>query len=278
MGRTGSFKRNCKINVMKKLFVIKIGGNVVDDEAALELFLKKFSAIEGNKMLVHGGGKIATAIGKKLGIEPNYINGRRITDSETIDLVTMVYGGLINKKLVAALQTLHCNAIGLTGADANIIPADKRPVKEIDYGFVGDVVSSQLSAKTLQLFLDNHLVPIVAPLTHDGQGQILNTNADTIASALAIALSGQYDVRLIYCFEKKGVLENIEDESSVIQHINKEKYQQLLADNKLADGILPKIDNAFAAIDSGVQEVLIGHADDLLQNVTDETKGTLIIS
>ncbi len=263
---------------MEKLFVIKIGGNVVDDAASLNLFLRKFSAVDACKILVHGGGKIATSIGKKLGIEPNYINGRRITDEATIDLVTMVYAGLINKKLVAALQSLHCNAIGLTGADANIIPATKRPVAEIDYGFVGDIKNESVAVNNLQAFLENNLVPVVAPLTHDGQGQILNTNADTIASALAIALSKQYDVRLIYCFEKKGVLENIEDESSVIQLINKEKYQQLLSDKKLADGILPKIENAFAAINSGVQEVLIGYADDLLQNITTDTKGTLIKS
>ncbi|MBK7307631.1 MAG: acetylglutamate kinase [Chitinophagaceae bacterium] len=261
---------------MKKLFVIKIGGNVVDDAAALKSFLQKFAGINAHKILIHGGGKIATTIGKQMGLTPNYINGRRITDEATIDLVTMVYGGLINKKLVAALQSLHCNAIGLTGADANIIPAGKRPVAEIDYGFVGDINSSQLAVGSLQLLLDNYLVPVFAPLTHDGQGQMLNINADTIASFLAVVLSKQYDVRLIYCFEKKGVLENMEDESSVIQLINKEKYQQLLEDKKLADGILPKIDNAFAAIDNGVQEVLIGHADDLLQNITVDTKGTLI--
>lgn len=269
---------------MEKLYVIKIGGNVVDDATSLNLFLQKFSAIDAGKILVHGGGKIATSIGRKLGIEPNYINGRRITDEATIDLVTMVYGGLINKKLVAALQSIHCNAIGLTGADANIIPAARRPVTDVDYGFVGDVVSSQpagsggLAVDSLQLFLDNKLVPVVAPLTHDGRGQILNTNADTIASALAVALSKQYQVRLIYCFEKKGVLENVDDESSVIKLINKEKYKQLLQDKKLADGILPKMENAFAAINSGVKEVLIGNASDLLQNVTTETKGTLIVS
>ncbi|MEO7306661.1 MAG: acetylglutamate kinase [Ferruginibacter sp.] len=259
-----------------KLFVIKIGGNIVDDVAALESFLKKFTAIEAKKILIHGGGKIATSIGKQLGIEANYINGRRITDEATIDLVTMVYGGLINKKLVAALQSMNCNAIGLTGADANIIPATKRPVDEIDYGFVGDIASSALAVHSLQLFLDNKLVPVVAPLTHDEHGQLLNTNADTIASALAVALSKQYDIRLIYCFEKKGVLENMEDETSVITLIDKAKYQQLLHDKKLADGILPKIENAFAAINSGVQEVLIGHADDLLQNITADTSGTLI--
>ncbi|MBL7702869.1 MAG: acetylglutamate kinase [Ferruginibacter sp.] len=261
---------------MKKLFVIKIGGNIVDDAVALDSFLQKFTTIDAPKILIHGGGKVATSIGKKLGIEPNYVNGRRITDAETIDLVTMVYGGLINKQIVAALQAINCSAIGLTGADANIIPAVKRPVKEIDYGFVGDINSSQLAVDSLQLFLSNNLVPVFAPLTHDNKGQLLNTNADTIASSLAVALSKLYDVRLIYCFEKKGVLENVGDENSVISLINKEKYQQLLQDKKLADGILPKIENAFAAINTGVQEVLIGDANDLLQNTTDNTVGTLI--
>lgn len=260
---------------MKKLFVVKIGGNIIDDEGALQSLLENFSAIRDKKILVHGGGKIASSMGKKLGIEPNYINGRRITDEATIDMVTMVYGGLINKKIVAALQSLKCNAIGLTGADANIIPATKRPVKEVDYGFVGDINSEQLSIANLQLFLENGLVPVIAPLTHDGKGQILNTNADTIASALAVALSGSYDVRLIYCFEKKGVLENIKDESSVINFMDKEKYDQLLEDKKLVDGILPKIDNAFSAIGSGLNEVLIGDAADLLVNTTENIKGTL---
>lgn len=261
---------------MEKLFVIKIGGNIVDDAAALESFLKKFAPIETKKILVHGGGKIATSIGKQLGIEPNYINGRRITDEATIDLVTMVYGGLINKKLVAALQSMNCDAIGLTGADGNIIPASKRPVTEIDYGFVGDIKNEAIAVNNLQALLENNMIPVVAPLTHDGQGQMLNTNADTIASALAVALSKQYDVRLIYCFEKKGVLENVADETSVIPLINKEKYQELIQEKKLADGILPKIDNAFAAIGSGVKEVLIGDANDLLQNITENTSGTLI--
>ena len=262
---------------MERLFIIKVGGNVLDDATAQQSFLKKFAAINGKKILVHGGGKIATSIGKQLGIEPNYINGRRITDEATIDLVTMVYGGLINKKLVAALQALNCNAIGLTGADANIIPASKRPAAEIDYGFVGDVNASELGIGNLELLLGNNLTAIIAPLTHDGKGQLLNTNADTIASTLAIALSVLYDVRLVYCFEKKGVLENVEDDSSVISLINKEKYQQLLQDKKLADGILPKIDNALAAMDSGVKEVLIGDADDLLQNCSENVKGTLFI-
>lgn len=260
---------------MEKIFIIKVGGNILDEESVQQTFLKKFAAVPGKKILVHGGGKIASSIGKQLGIEPNYINGRRITDKATIDLVTMVYGGLVNKRLVATLQSFNCNAIGLTGADANIIPATKRPVKKIDYGFVGDIDSSKLAVYSLQLLLDNNFVPIVAPLTHDGKGQMLNTNADTIASTLAIILSKKYEVRLIYCFEKKGVLENVEDKNSVINLINKEKHRQLLADKKLAEGILPKIDNAFDAIDNGVKEVLIGDANDLLQNCSENIKGTL---
>jgi acetylglutamate kinase len=263
---------------MQQLFVIKIGGNVIDDENKLSAFLKNFAAINNKKILIHGGGKIATKIGDKLGIESKYIDGRRITDAETIDLVTMVYGGLVNKKIVAKLQSLNCNAIGLTGADANLIPAIKRPVTKegIDFGFAGDLDSSKLKAQSFKLLLQSDFIPIIAPLTHDGKGQILNTNADTIASSIAVALSKLYDVRLIYCFEKKGVLENVNDENSAIPLITKEIYQQLKNDNKLFDGILPKIDNAFAAINSGVKEVLIGHADDVLQNVTEQTTGTLI--
>jgi acetylglutamate kinase len=260
---------------MEKLFVIKIGGNIIDEDSALQAFLSDFATIDAKKILVHGGGKIATKIGEQLNIEPNYINGRRITDAATIDLVTMVYGGLVNKKIVAQLQSLHCNAIGLTGADANIIPAVKRPVKEVDYGFVGDMDRRQLATGSWQLFLDNDLVPVLAPLTHDGQGQMLNTNADTIASAIATVLSTKYEVRLIYCFEKRGGMEDVSKEDSVISFIDAAKYQQLIKDNKLADGILPKIDNAFAAIDNGVKEVLIGHAEDLLHNITEHAKGTI---
>lgn len=249
---------------------------MIDNEVFLQSFLADFAAANAKKILVHGGGKIATRIGEQLGIVPNYVNGRRITDAETIDLVTMVYGGLVNKQIVAALQANRCNAIGLTGADANSIPAVKRPVKEIDYGFVGDVERIKIDAKRLALFLDNGLVPVFSPLTHDGKGQMLNTNADTVASSLAVVLSAKYDVRLIYCFEKKGVLENVEEENSVIPLITKEKYASLKDENKLFDGILPKIDNAFDAIDAGVKEVLIGDAKDLLQNITNEIKGTLI--
>jgi acetylglutamate kinase len=261
---------------MEQLFVIKIGGNVIDDDGDLSAFLKDFAAVKARKILIHGGGKIATKIGDQLGIESKYTNGRRITDADTIDLVTMVYGGLVNKKIVAKLQSLQCNAIGLTGADANIIPASKRPVKEIDYGFVGDIAIEELGFANLSLFLMSNLTPIIAPLTHDGTGQILNTNADTIASSIAVAMSLIYDVRLIYCFEKKGVLENVADENSAIKLITKDIYTDLKERHKLFDGILPKIDNAFAAIDNGVKEVLIGHADDLLQNTTAQTNGTLI--
>lgn len=262
---------------MKRLFIIKIGGNVIDDKAALQSFLKDFASIEEKKILIHGGGKIATKMGERLGIQSNYINGRRITDDATIDLVTMVYGGLVNKKIVAQLQALNCNAIGLTGADGNIIPATKRPVKDVDFGWVGDIESAKLKVESLKTLLEAGLVPVFAPLTHDGNGHILNTNADTIASSLAVALSRYYGVRLIYCFEKKGILENVDDDDSVIHLINKPTYQQLLSGQKLFAGILPKIDNAFAAIDAGVKEVLVGDAKDLLQNTGEKTGGTLFI-
>ena len=261
---------------MNRLFVIKIGGNVIDHEAALDAFLADFARIDSPKILVHGGGKIATRIGDKLGIVSRYVQGRRITDDATIDLVTMVYGGLVNKQVVAALQAKGCNAIGLTGADGNCIPAVKRPVKDVDYGWVGDVKG--VNAGALNTLIEGGMTPVMAPLTHDGAGHILNTNADTIASSVAVALSGLYSVRLIYCFEKKGVLEDINREDSVISLINRENHARLLAEGKLADGIIPKIDNAFAAIDSGVVDVLIGDARDLLRNVSGAVSGTLIVS
>lgn len=264
------------INPMTNLYIIKIGGNVIDHEQSLQEFLIGFASVQGLKILIHGGGKIASKMGEQLGIKSNYINGRRITDDATIDLVTMVYGGLVNKKIVAQLQALQCNAIGLTGADGNMIPAVKREVKDIDFGWVGDVDSSKINAAHLKLLLDNNFVPVFAPLTHDQQGNILNTNADTIASALAVALSAIYHVRLIYCFEKKGVLEDVHDETSVIKHLNRKTYANLLSENKLFEGILPKLENAFAAIDAGVNEVLIGDAKDIIQNTTNQSPGTLI--
>lgn len=261
-----------------RLLVVKVGGNVINDEVALDAFLKNFSRIEGKKILVHGGGKKASEIGEKLGIVSHYVDGRRITDQATIDLVTMVYGGLVNKKIVARLQAFGCNALGLTGADANSIPADRRPVKEIDYGFVGDIENEKLNVTGLKLFLGKNLVPVFAPLTHDNKGQILNTNADTIAAALAVALARHFDVRLMYCFEKKGVLKDVNNEEDVVPLINKEIYKKMLAENKLTEGILPKLHNAFQAIDKGVSSVLIGHATEVIKNSGAKVSGTLIKS
>ncbi|KAA9039071.1 acetylglutamate kinase [Ginsengibacter hankyongi] len=266
-----------QVNNREPLFIIKIGGNVIDDEKTLHSFLKDFSSIKEKKILVHGGGKIATAVGDKLGIQSKYIDGRRITDDETIDLVTMVYGGLVNKKIVAELHSLQCNAIGLSGADANVLPAKKRPVKTIDYGWVGDVNATAINASAWQLFIDNNLVPVVAPLTHDNEGHILNTNADTMAAVLSIALSKLYNVQLIYCFEKNGVLTNVDDEASVISELNVQNYNQLKNDKILFAGILPKIDNAFDAVNNGVHKVVIGNSDNLLQLAKGES-GTKIIS
>lgn len=260
---------------MNKLYIIKIGGNVLDNEQALNSFLKDFASIQAPKILVHGGGKIATKIGDQLGIESKYVNGRRITDEPTRDLVTMVYGGLLNKQLAAQLQTLHCNAIGVTGADGNLLKAVKRPVKEIDYGFVGDIIPNDVNSTFLYFLLKQNVVPVFAPLTHCN-GEILNTNADTIASVLAISLSKHFDTRLIFCFEKKGVLKNVNDENSVIHQLNESTYQQLLKEKAIADGILPKLENAFTAINSGVKEVLIGDAKDLIKNIRETTEGTLI--
>ena len=262
---------------MEQLFVIKIGGNVIDDPRKLQLFLETFAKVKGKKILVHGGGKIATKIGAGLGIEPNYHQGRRITDDKTIDLVTMVYGGLVGKKIVASLQALGNNSIGLTGADANVIQAVKRPVGQIDYGWVGDIPAGSVNTSFLVSLLNQDITPVFAALTHDNQGHILNTNADTIASQLAVALSSMFDVRLIYCFEKKGVLMDVEDDNSVIGRIDHPLYEQLLSEKKLFEGIIPKIDNAFAAISSGVKEVLIGDSNDLSANTTADTTGTLII-
>ena len=259
----------------ERLLVIKIGGNVIDDSNQLHSFLNEFSNIKTKKILVHGGGKIATRLGEKLGIQSNYIDGRRITDDETIDLVTMVYGGLVNKKIVAKLQSMDCNAIGISGADANLLPAQKRPVKEIDFGWVGDIETNKIKTETWQTLLENNLTPVVAPLTHDTKGHILNTNADTIASAIAVNLSSYYAVTLIYCFEKNGILLDVNDEHSVVKDLNEKKYQQLKETKSLFAGILPKIDNAFEAINKGVQEVVIGNSAQLSLLINNES-GTKI--
>ena len=261
----------------EKLFVIKIGGNVIDNSAKLDSFLKDFAAIKSKKILVHGGGKIATAIGEKIGIVSKYVDGRRITDDETRDLVTMVYGGLVNKQIVAKLQSMNCNAIGITGADANLLPAKKRPVKEIDFGWVGDIETDKINPESWKLFLENGLTPIAAPLTHDTNGHVLNTNADTIASVIAIALSSLYKVNLVFCFEKNGVLENINDEDSVISKLTFNDYSSLKNSDKLFAGILPKIDNSFDAIHKGVNEVIIGNSSQL-SSLINGTGGTKISS
>ncbi|MEO6133995.1 MAG: acetylglutamate kinase [Ginsengibacter sp.] len=242
------------------LYIIKIGGNVIDDKNALHTFLETFAAIKENKILVHGGGKIATSLGEKMGIQSQYIDGRRITDDDTIDLVTMAYGGLINKKITAILQSMHCNAIGLTGADNNLLPAKKRPVKTIDFGWVGDVTASEINPDKWKSLLENTMVPVMAPLTHDGNGHILNTNADTIASILSVALSSLYQVKLIFCFEKDGVLLDVNDESSVINNLSESHYLELKDKGSLFAGILPKIDNAFSAVHDGVSEIIIGNS------------------
>jgi acetylglutamate kinase len=259
-----------------KLNIIKIGGNVLDHAADLQAFLERFAQVEGQKILVHGGGKIATRIGEKLGIEAKYVDGRRITDDATMDVVTMVYGGLVNKQIVAALQSHGCNAIGLTGADANIIPATKRPVKTIDYGWAGDIDNAKLNIDPLQRMLDAGMVPIFAPLTHDGKGHMLNTNADTIAASLAVALSAIYRVHLMYCFEKAGVLQSVDDDQSVIGRIDRKYYETLKSSGALHSGILPKIENALLAIQQGVERVIIGHADHLTANTGEFIKGTII--
>lgn len=260
---------------MNRLFIIKIGGNVLDNPESLKVFLHDFASIKEPKILIHGGGKIATKLGNQLGIESNYINGRRITDSATLDLVTMVYGGLVNKQIVATLQENGCNAMGLTGADGNVIKASKRPVRDIDYGYVGDITAEGVNTSLLYFLLKQNTVPVFAPLTH-ANGKMLNTNADTIASVLAVAMSKHFDVRLIFCFEKKGVLMDVNQEDSVITHLPRKLYEDLLPKKIFADGILPKLENAYNAIQSGVKEVLIGEATDLLKNTGMQTHGTLI--
>ena len=245
------------------LYVIKIGGNVIDNSENLYRFLKDFTALPGKKILVHGGGKVATELSETLGIEPKLIDGRRITNIETLRVVTMVYGGLINKNMVAQLQRFGTNAIGLTGADGDFIRAKKRPVKTIDYGFVGDLDEKSINPENLASLMEAGFTPVFCALTHDGEGQLLNTNADTIASALAVAMAKIYATTLIYCFEKKGVLKDINDENSLIREINPGHYEELKKQQVIHSGMLPKLDNAFSAIACGVKEVIIGHSGDL---------------
>ena len=260
---------------MQKLYVVKIGGNIIDDPEKLKGFLNVFASLKAPKILVHGGGKLATQMASQLGIEQQLIQGRRITDAETLKVVTMVYAGYINKNIVAQLLSLQCHATGLSGADGNLICAHKRQHATIDYGFVGDV--DVVNEKYLNSLLAQDITPVICPITHDGTGQLLNTNADTIAQEIAKSLSTHFDVQLIYSFEKRGVLLNAEDETTVIKSINPTYYQQLKAEAVIFAGMLPKLDNAFAALKSGVGKVIIGRAEQL-QQLIDNTEGTTIVN
>ena len=241
--------------IKEKLTVIKVGGKIVEEEATLNQLLADFSAIEGYKVLVHGGGRSATKLAAQLGIESQMVNGRRITDAETLKVVTMVYGGLVNKNIVAGLQAKGVNAMGLTGADMNVIRSVKRPVKDVDYGFVGDV--EKVNAELLGNLIRQGVVPVMAPLTHDGQGSMLNTNADTIAGETAKALAQLFDVTLVFCFEKKGVLSDENDDDSVIPLITPELFKEYVDKGIIQGGMIPKLENSFSAIDAGVSQVVI---------------------
>ncbi|MCD7937405.1 MAG: acetylglutamate kinase [Tannerellaceae bacterium] len=246
---------------MEKLTIVKVGGKIVEEEASLRRLLSDFSAIEGYKLLVHGGGRSATRLAEQLGIESRMVNGRRITDEETLRVVTMVYGGLVNKNIVAGLQALDVNALGLTGADMNLVRSDKRPVKEVDYGFVGDV--KEVNAGLLASLIGKGIVPVLAPLTHDKQGHLLNTNADTIAGEAAKALAPYFEVTLMYCFEKKGVLRDEQDDESVIPQIDKPLFEDLIQKGIVQGGMIPKLENAFEAVDAGVKQVVITQASEI---------------
>ena len=258
---------------MAKLFVIKIGGNIIDDEKKLLSFLKAFAAIDSKKILVHGGGKLATKMAEKMKVEQKLIDGRRITDAETLKIVTMVYAGYVNKNIVAQLQRFECNAMGLCGVDGDIILAHKRKHPAIDFGYVGDV--DAVNVPLLKTLLEQNLSLVFAPITHDMSGQLLNTNADTIAQEIAKALSSEYEVKLIYSFEKAGVLLDADDESTVIKNIHPAYYKQLREKEKIFAGMIPKLDNAFAALKSGVNEVIIGKAENLPELIAG-TSGTTI--
>lgn len=252
--------------------VVKIGGNVIDNPSALNDFLRDFARLEGKKILVHGGGKEATRMSESMGIKANMIDGRRVTDRATLDIVTMVYAGLINKRIVAMLQGLGCNAVGLTGADGNVIPATRRPAKPIDYGFVGDIDPAKVNDRLIESLLEEGLVPVFCAICHDGKGTLLNCNADTIASSVALGAARLGNTRLTYCFEKPGVMTDVDDESSVIRLITSESFEKLKEQGIVAAGMIPKLQNALKSAREGVKEVRICRAEDLL----DEEKGTKI--
>jgi acetylglutamate kinase len=252
------------------LLIIKIGGNIIDDEKALSSFLDDYASLPHKKILVHGGGKLATELSTKLGIETKLVEGRRITDEQTIKVVTMTYAGWINKNIVALLQSRQINSLGLCGADAQLIPAVKRPVREIDYGWVGDVVKEKINASFLKTLLTENINPVIAPLSCDAQGHLLNINADTVAQSLAEVMSRFYAVTLIYGFEKNGLLQNVQDNASLIHEINFENAEALKTKGVITGGMIPKIDNAFAAIKNGVETVIIGNASHIRQLAANE--------
>ena len=254
---------------MEKLTIIKVGGKIVEEADTLDQLLNDFSSIKGSKILVHGGGRSATKIASQLGIESKMVNGRRITDAETLKVVTMVYGGLVNKNIVAGLQARGVNALGLTGADMDTIRSVKRPVKDVDYGFVGDV--ERVNASSLSDLIERGVVPVLAPLTHDGKGNMLNTNADTIAGETAKAMASRFEVTLVYCFEKKGVLRDENDDDSVIPQITFPEFEAYVADGIIKGGMIPKLENSFSAINAGVYQVVITSASDIKNN-----SGTII--
>lgn len=259
---------------MSDLFVVKIGGNIIDDEKKLISFLQDFAAVKGKKILVHGGGKLATRMAEQMNIPQQMVDGRRITDAETLKIVTMVYAGYINKNIVAQLQANGCNAIGITGADGNAMLAHKRKHATLDFGFVGDV--DAVNTSLLKTLLDQDITVVMAPITHDKKGQLLNTNADTIAQELANSLSQLYNVQLVYSFEKSGVLLDANDDKTVISSINPSYYKQLRSEEKIFAGMIPKLDNAFAALDQGVSKVIIGKAEELQQLIAGKS-GTSIV-
>jgi acetylglutamate kinase len=259
---------------MSRLLVIKIGGNIIDDERKLDEFLRQFAGVNGKKILVHGGGKLATKLGEQLGIKQQLVEGRRITDGETLKVVTMVYAGYINKNIVAKLQLNGCNAIGITGADGNAIAAHKRINARIDYGFAGDI--DAVNVGFFYNLLQQGVDVVVAPITHNNKAQLLNTNADTIAQEIATAMSKKYDVSLLYGFEKAGVLRDANDDATVIPLIDAKSFEQLKQDNIIFAGMLPKLENAFTAIGKGVHSVIIGRAEELPELV-DGKKGTKIV-
>lgn len=255
----------------QKLTIVKVGGKIVEEDSSLSCLLRDFSKIEGLKLLVHGGGRSATKLAERLGVETKMVDGRRITDDDMLDVVTMVYGGLVNKKIVAGLQAHSVQALGVTGADMNLLLSVKRPVKSVDYGWVGDV--KQVNSEALGKLLGQGIVPVIAPLTHDGEGHLLNTNADTMAGETAKAMAELFDVTLVFCFEKNGVLIDENDDDSVISEMNKSKYSELRNNGIVNGGMIPKLDNSFATLDAGVKEVIITKAS----NLNDLKKGTHII-